>query len=98
MEPLVVATLRTIVAGLLAVPSSRHARLSLPRPAMSRRLLAVSAAAGFVVFPVVYTIGQERTSALHGVMILAALPIFTGLYAAAVVRRRPAGAGSQVVR
>ena len=42
------------------------------------------------MFPVVYTIGQERTSGLHGVMILAALPIFTGLYAAAVARRRPA--------
>ena len=91
MEPLVVATLRTIVAGLLAVPLLAHARLSLPRAATSRRLLALSAAAGFVVFPVVYTIGQERTSGLHGVMILAALPIFTGLYAAAVARRPPTG-------
>ena len=89
MEPLVVATLRTIIAGLLAVPLLAHARLSLPRPATSRRLLAISAAAGFVVFPVVYTIGQERTSGLHGVMILAALPIFTGLYAAAAARRLP---------
>ena len=91
MEPLVVATLRTIVAGLLAVPLLAHARLSLARAATSRRLLAISAAAGFVVFPVVYTIGQERTSGLHGVMILAALPIFTGLYAAAVARRPPTG-------
>jgi len=55
----------------------------------ARRLLAISAAAGFIVFPVVYTVGQERTSGLHGVMILAALPIFTGLYAAAVERRLP---------
>ena len=28
------------------------------------------------------TIGQQRTSAMHGATILAALPIFTGLYAA----------------
>jgi drug/metabolite transporter (DMT)-like permease len=89
MEPLVVATLRTIFAGLLAVPLLLRAREPFPRAAPSRRLLAVSAAAGFVVFPVVYTIGQERTSGLHGVMILAALPIFTGLYAAAVARRVP---------
>ena len=89
MEPLVVATLRTILAGLLAVPLLLRAREPFPRAAPSRRLLAVSAAAGFVVFPVVYTIGQERTSGLHGVMILAALPIFTGLYAAAVARRVP---------
>jgi drug/metabolite transporter (DMT)-like permease len=92
MEPLVVATLRTIVAGILAVPLLARLGRPLPRARTPRRLLAVSAAAGFVVFPVVYTIGQERTSGLHGVMILAALPIFTGLYASLVARRRPARA------
>ena len=61
-------------------------------------LLAVSGRAGFVVFPVVYTVGQQRTSALHGVMILAALPIFTGAYAAVVARRRPRRAGSPGAR
>ena len=78
LDPLVVATLRTVVAGLLAVPLIAQARLSFPRATEARRLLAISAAAGFVVFPVVYTVGQQRTSGLHGVMILAALPIFTG--------------------
>jgi drug/metabolite transporter (DMT)-like permease len=89
LEPLVVATLRTVVAGLLAVPLIARARLSFPSSGEARRLLLVSGLAGFVVFPVVYTIGQERTSGLHGVMILAALPIFTGLYASMVERRRP---------
>lgn len=89
MEPLVVATLRTIVAGLLAIPLLAHLGQPLPRGGTPRRLLAVSAAAGFVVFPVVYTVGQQRTSALHGVMILAALPIFTGTYASLVARRQP---------
>jgi drug/metabolite transporter (DMT)-like permease len=42
-----------------------------------------------VLFPVIYTVGQQRTSALHGVMILAALPVFTGTYAAIVARRLP---------
>lgn len=89
LEPLVVATLRTVLAGLLAIPLLARARQPLPRAAGARRLLAVSAASAFVVFPVIYTIGQQRTSGLHGVMILAALPIFTGLYAFAVVRRAP---------
>src|SRR4029079_6624837 len=89
LAPLVVATLRTIVAGALAVPLLVHLRQPFPRVATSRRLLAVSAAAGFVIFPVVYTVGQQRTSGLHGVMILAALPIFTGTYASLVARRRP---------
>lgn len=89
LAPLVVATLRTIVAGALAVPLLAHLGQPFPRAATSRRLLAVSAAAGFVIFPVVYTVGQQRTSGLHGVMILAALPIFTGTYASLVARRRP---------
>ena len=62
---------------------------ALPRRRAPATLLAISAVTGFVLFPVVYTIGQERTSAMHGSMILAALPVFTGLYAALVTRRRP---------
>jgi drug/metabolite transporter (DMT)-like permease len=89
LEPLVVATLRTALAGLLAVPLIAGARLGFPKSREARGLLAVSGLAGFVVFPVVYTIGQQRTSGLHGVMILAALPIFTGLYASLVARRVP---------
>jgi len=89
LPPLVVATLRTIIAGLLAVPLLARSGQRLPTDPMARRLLAISGLTGFVIFPIVYTLGQERTSALHGVMILAALPILTGLYASLVARRRP---------
>jgi O-acetylserine/cysteine efflux transporter len=89
LPPLVVACLRTVLAGLVAIPLLAGMRQGLPRNGRSRVLLGISAAAGFVVFPVVYTVGQERTSALHGVMILAALPIVTGLYASLVARRMP---------
>lgn len=89
LEPLVVATLRTVIAGMLAVPLIAQARMRFPSTAPTRKLIVISGLAGFVVFPVVYTVGQARTSGLHGVMILAALPIFTGLYASLVARRRP---------
>lgn len=89
LEPLAVATLRTVVAGVLALPLLARAGTRLPADRGARRLLAISGLTGFVVFPIVYTIGQERTSALHGVMILAVLPILTGLYASLVARRRP---------
>lgn len=89
LEPLVIASLRTLLAGLLAAPLLVRMRQRPPADGPSRKLLAISAAAGFVVFPIVYTIGQERTSALHGVMILAALPIVTGAYASLVTRRVP---------
>jgi drug/metabolite transporter (DMT)-like permease len=89
MEPLVVAVLRTVLAALVAVPLVAAGGLRPPTNRHSRSLLAVSAAAAFVVFPVVYTIGQDRTSAMHGVAILAGLPVFTGLWAALVMRRLP---------
>ena len=89
LEPLVVAVLRTVLAGLIAVPLVAASGLRPPSNRHSRLLLAVSAASGFVIFPVVYTLGQERTSAMHGVAILAGLPVFTGLWAALATRRLP---------
>jgi len=89
LEPLWVAVLRTVLAGIVAVPLVATTERRPPASSRARLLLGVSAAAGFVVFPVVFTIGQERTSAMHGVGILAALPVFTGLYGMLVTRRRP---------
>jgi drug/metabolite transporter (DMT)-like permease len=92
LPPLVIASMRTVLAGLVAIPLLAGMRQRLPSDRGSRTLLGISAAAGFVLFPVIYTVGQQRTSALHGVMILAALPVFTGTYAAIVARRVPARA------
>ena len=89
MEPLLVAVLRTVLAALVAVPLVAVGGMRPPANRDSRLLLAVSAASAFVIFPVVYTIGQDRTSAMHGVAILAGLPVFTGLWAALVMRRLP---------
>ena len=89
LEPLVVACLRTVLAGIVAIPLLAGGRHAIPSDVRSRKLLVISAFAGFVVFPVLYTVGQQRTSALHGVMILAVLPVFTGAYAALVARRLP---------
>jgi drug/metabolite transporter (DMT)-like permease len=89
LEPLWVAVLRTVLAGIVAVPIVATTERRPPTSTQARLLLVVSSAAGFVIFPVVFTIGQERTSAMHGVGILAALPVFTGLYGMLVTRRRP---------
>ncbi len=89
LAPLWVAVLRTVLAGLVAVPLVMTTERRPPASARARLLLATSSAAGFVIFPVVFTIGQERTSAMHGVGILAALPVFTGVYGMLVARRRP---------
>lgn len=89
VEPLMVAVLRTVLAAVIAVPLVSMSGLRPPASRPSRLLLLVSAAAAFVIFPVVYTVGQERTSAMHGVAILAGLPVFTGLWAAVATRRLP---------
>ena len=89
LPPLVIACLRTVLGGLVAIPLLASGRHVMPANSHSRKLLVISAATGFVVFPIIYTIGQQRTSALHGVMILAVLPVFTGAYASLVARRMP---------
>jgi drug/metabolite transporter (DMT)-like permease len=89
LQPLHVGLLRTVFAGLLALPIALALRQPLPKDRRGLLLLVISAASGFIVFPLLYTFGQRDTSAMHGGMILAALPIFTGSYAALVERRRP---------
>jgi drug/metabolite transporter (DMT)-like permease len=89
LDPLFVGLLRTVFAGALALPIALALRQRLPKERRGWLLLAISGASGFIVFPLLYSFGQRDTSAMHGGMILAALPIFTGTYAALVERRRP---------
>jgi drug/metabolite transporter (DMT)-like permease len=89
MEPLVVALLRTMIAGVVAAPIVAGLGMAPPSSQRGRLLLLASGVSGFVAFPVLFTLGQDRTSAMHGGMILASLSIITGLYAAALARRRP---------
>jgi drug/metabolite transporter (DMT)-like permease len=89
LDPLFVGLLRTVFAGVLALPIALALRQSLPQDRRGWLLLIVSGGAGFIIFPLLYSFGQRDTSAMHGGMILAALPIFTGTYAAIVERRRP---------
>jgi drug/metabolite transporter (DMT)-like permease len=88
-DPLTVAVLRTALAGLLGGAIVAATRQALPASPQGRKLLIVSALSGFVLFPLLFTFGQQRTSAMHGGMILASLPIFTGAYAMLLDRRAP---------
>lgn len=89
LTPLSVALLRTAIAGAVAAPILLLMRQGLPVDRRGRVLLVASSLSGFVIFPILYTIGQRQTSAMHGGMILAALPILTGTYAALLDRRAP---------
>jgi drug/metabolite transporter (DMT)-like permease len=89
IDPLVVGVLRTILAALVAAPMALLLRCALPKTRSQMVLLAVSAIGGFVVFPVIYSIGLGLTSAVHAALILAGLPLLTGLFAAVLERRAP---------
>ncbi|MBU4556558.1 MAG: DMT family transporter [Actinobacteria bacterium] len=88
IDPLLVGILRTVIAGCVALPLALVMRLPLPADARSRKLLAFSGFAAFVAFPLMFTVGQAMTSALHGALILATLPVFTSLFGTLIERRR----------
>jgi drug/metabolite transporter (DMT)-like permease len=92
LTTLQIAVLRTLIAGVVAAPIVLLTRQALPVGGRRRLLLLISAVSGFVAFPLLFTVGQQHTSAMHGNMILAALPICTGAYAAILDRRRPSRA------
>lgn len=91
LDGLAVGLLRTLLASLVALPLLLAARLAPPASAAGRGFLAVSALGGFVLFPLLFSLGVARTSAAHGALLLAVLPILTGLFAALLERRRPSG-------
>jgi drug/metabolite transporter (DMT)-like permease len=91
IDPLATALLRTMLSALAALPLLLIGRLRLPRGRAGRRYLAVSGLGGFAAFPLLFSLGVERTSVGHAALILGALPVFTGLIAAFLERRIPGG-------
>ena len=89
LSPMMVAILRTVIGGLIALPVAMLLRIPLPADRAQRRLLVLSGFCGFVAFPMLFTLGILHTSANHASMILAGLPVFTGLIAMTWDRKRP---------
>ena len=92
LSPMMVAILRTVIGGLIALPLAILLRIPLPADKAQRRLLVLSGFCGFVAFPVLFTLGILHTSANHASMILAGLPVFTGLIAMKWDRKQPSAA------
>ncbi len=89
IDPLVIAFTRTLVGALAALPLVLAMRVAPPRSLRLAWPLVLSGICAFVAFPILFTYGQRHTSAMHGGLILAVLPVMTGLYAAIVERRWP---------
>lgn len=87
IDPLLVGVLRTVIAGALAVPIVLVMRQPLPASTRGRWLLVFSGFAAFVAFPLIFTVGVHMTSAIHGALIAATLPVFTSLFGHLLERR-----------
>ncbi len=89
IDPLTVGILRTVIAMAAGLPLAIGLRLPLPAGPRDWGLLALSGACGFVGFPLLFGLGVARTTTAHVGLIMAALPILTGLFGAAVERCLP---------
>jgi drug/metabolite transporter (DMT)-like permease len=88
-DPLLVGVMRSVIGGAAAAAFLPMPRLGRPQGRLGWGLLLVSAVGGFIMLPLAYSFGQRLTSASHGALILASLPIQAGLIAAIVDRRWP---------
>ncbi|MBM3571096.1 MAG: DMT family transporter [Alphaproteobacteria bacterium] len=88
-DPVLIAVLRTVIGGIAAAPLVLFLRMGFPRDAAGIGLLLLASFCGYIGFPLVMSIGIGLTSGAHGALALAALPLFTGLFAAIVERRWP---------
>ena len=89
MDAMTAGVLRSLLAGLIAVAIALLWRLPFPKQAAQRGLLALSGIASFAVWPLLFSLGLGMTTAAHAALIMAMIPAFTGLIAAAFERRRP---------
>lgn len=78
-----------MLAALVTAPIALLAGMARPKTRCQAIFLAASALGGFVGFPVLFSLGLGYTSASHGALILGALPVFTGLFAALLERKAP---------
>jgi len=90
MDAMTPGVLRSLLAGLIAIGIVTLGRLPRPRTARQWGLLALSGLASFAVWPMLLSLGLGATTANHAALIMAMIPVFTGLFAAAVDRRLPA--------
>jgi drug/metabolite transporter (DMT)-like permease len=91
LDPLAVAILRSLLAALLALPLILLTRPRGPAGIRGGVFLAVSALGCILLFPLLFTLGVARSSAAHAALLIASAPLFTGLFAALLGRRLPAG-------
>jgi drug/metabolite transporter (DMT)-like permease len=89
IDPATAGLLRSALAGGLCALLALSLKLPFPRTGPQRALLLISGIASFAAWPALLSAGLGLTTANHAALLIATIPIFTGLMAAAVDRVRP---------
>lgn len=89
IDGVAVGMLRVILAGLLVLPIAILMRLPRPDNARDWGLLMLSAVTNMTGFSVFFSLSLMYTSTLHVALIQASIPIYAGLFSAAVNKRLP---------
>lgn len=92
IDAMTAGLLRSLLAGLIAAGIASIARFPLPKTRPQWVLLLISGIFSFALWPGILSVGISMTTANHAALIMAVLPVTTGLIAAGVDRKIPSAA------
>lgn len=91
VSPLGVMTIRTLGGGVGGMALAIILSIRPPRHLGDMIQVALAGACGMIAFPTLFSLGMQATSAAHGAMILACMPVTTSAIAFVVDRKMPTG-------
>jgi drug/metabolite transporter (DMT)-like permease len=89
IDPATAGLMRSAIAGVIAAILALAMRLPWPTVRRQQWLLAFSGLASFAAWPLLLSLGLGLTTANHAALIIAMIPVFTGLIASTVDRTWP---------
>jgi drug/metabolite transporter (DMT)-like permease len=89
LDGLSIGLVRAVGAGLLTAPLLIICRLRPPNNMKDVSLLLVYAFGNFAGFPVLFSLGTQRTSGAHAALIMATMPLLIGIIGIVLDRRLP---------
>lgn len=89
LDGLSIGLIRVVGAGLLSLPLLFVLRLRPPQGRKDWGLLLLYGFGNFAAFPILLSIGTQRTSGAHAALIMAVMPLIVGLIGMVLDRRLP---------
>jgi drug/metabolite transporter (DMT)-like permease len=89
LDGLSIGLIRTVGAGLVSLPLLFALRLRPPQRPRDWGLLLLYGFGNFAAFPILFSVGTQRTSGAHAALIMAVMPLIVGLIGMVLDRRLP---------